>query len=49
MDSLQILNVDQYTVVQLKKLFNECGSNVNFSMNSQCKMLKMVKNDYFLS
>lgn len=30
MDSLQILNVDQYTVVQLKKLFNECGSNVNF-------------------
>jgi hypothetical protein len=30
MDSLQILNVDQYTVVQLKKLFNESGLNVNF-------------------
>ena len=30
MDNIQVLDVEKYSVVQLKKLFNECGSNVNF-------------------
>lgn len=30
MDYIDVLDVERYTVVQLKKLFNDCGSNVNF-------------------
>ena len=30
MEFIDVLDVERYSVVQLKKLFNECGSNVNF-------------------
>ena len=30
MDFVRTLDIEQYSIVQIKKLFNDCGSNVNF-------------------